>query len=803
MQASVGKSSGGGNGRNGGTGANKRAGGSNGNGGNGNGNGRKKRKRPPSTGKLILINILKALFVVACLAVVAGSIFAVSLVRYAVESTEDDDLDLSTFVRSSTGYIMAYNPSNANAEEEDDASIYHTLVGESNSIWVELKDIPQYMQDAVISTEDRDFWDHNGFSVTRTAFAFVNEIFHFRTQFGGSTLDQQLVKNITGEKEVTGADGETTAGYQRKIREIYRAWVLNKNFSKQMILEAYLNTMPLTGTIVGVQAAAYEYFYVEDLNQLSVAQCAMIIGITNAPGRYNPYVNPEQCKIRRDYVLSTMKTTGTLSEEDYQKAIAEDLNLYTGQRERATNEVNSYFTDALFEEVIKDLQDKFDISRTEAVRRYYNYGWRIYATVNTDVQTEMERVYSMGQGDQAEGYIFPDISAEIEKTDDNGNKYTETVTPQSAMVTIDYSGNLVGVVGGLGPKTESLSLNRATQSVRQVGSTMKAIGAYVLGIENGAIDYSSMIEDSGIKPNPSKPVRDPETGELINNWPQNVFNTGGKGDPTLVVDALTVSLNTVAVKVGVRVGVQEMFDFMTGTLNITSLVSEGAYTDLDLAPLVLGSMTHGISPIELAAAYQILGNDGSYNSVHTYSKIIDSNGNIVMEPKRTQVQAVSPETAYIMNRMLRNVFGTSTGSAGGGVNGTAKGMGLSMMESAAKTGTTTDDRDRWIVGLTPYYVSTVWWGYDEIAELDWTTSPTKNATILCWNTVNETIHQNLAPKPFYESMPGGVVEHQFCRDTGELATANCTNVQTGYYNVGLRVPDECYIHSHGIGTEGE
>lgn len=728
----------------------------------------------------------------ACLGIIALSIFAVVMVRHVIETTDDSELDLATFQRSATGYIYALNADNPNASSEGDWEVYHTLIGDSNSIWVELSDIPKAMQDAAIATEDRDFMNHGGFSISRTFLAALNEIFHFRTQFGGSTLDQQLVKNITGEKEV---------GYERKLREIYRAWVLNKNYSKQIILEAYLNTMPLTSTIVGVKAGAYEYFYTENLHDLSLAQCAMIIGITNSPTRYNPYLNPDQCKERRDYVLYSMRNENMITEEEYQSALSEDLGLYTGHRETANDEVTSYFFDSLYEEVIADIQEKFGVTRPVASRYLYNSGWRIYATVDTSVQSSMEEVYYKGQGPQEDGYVFPDISAEVETADENGNIVTQTVTPQSAMVTIDYNGNLVGVVGGLGPKNQSLGQNRAVGSVRQVGSTMKAIGAYALGIEEGKIDYSSLIPDLGVKPNPSKPVRD-EEGNLVNNWPQNVFNSGGKGDMIPVVDAVTVSLNTVAVRVGMRVGIEEMFDFMEGTLQISSLLREGAYTDLDYAPLVLGSMTYGISPLELTAAYQIFGNGGVYNSVHTYYQILDADGNVVMEPDRISIQAISPETAYIMTQILTHVFSSSRGSAGTGVNGTARGMGLSTMQSAAKTGTTTDDKDRWIVGYTPYYVSGVWWGYDATAALDWKTTPSINATTLCWNTVMEQVHENKTPKNIYDQAPSGIQEHSFCRESGQLATGACPDVQTGYYNVNVRVPGECFLHGSS-GLSGE
>lgn len=746
----------------------------------------------------MFFNILKLVFVLGCLGLIALSIVAVSIVQYAVESTENDSdwLELSIFQRSATSYIMARTP--GTTEEDDNYQVYQRLVGDSNSMWASLDEIPVWMQDAAIATEDANFLNHNGFSLTRTIYAAVNEVFHFQRSFGGSTLDQQLVKNVTGENEVLGEDGDALAGYKRKIREIYRAWVINQNYSKQTILESYLNTIPLTGTIVGVRAGAEKYFYVTDLDELSLAQCAMIIGVTNAPGRFDPYNNPQNCLDRRNYVLRRMQETGKITEAECAAAQAEPLGLYTGARApAATNTINSYFVDALFEEVIADYMALMNVNEATATRAYYNSGWEIYSTVDLALQEEMERVYEMGAGPQEEGYIFPNITSEVEVAE-GGTVTLQEVGPQSAMVSLDYSGNIRGVVGGIGPKTGSLILNRATGSVRQVGSTMKPIAAYVLGIENGLIDYSSAIEDSGIMPNPdpSKRKIDPDTGLPMNNWPQNVFNTKGKGDPTPVVDAITESLNTVAVRVGVRVGIEDMFDFLVNTLHVTSLVEdENGQTDKALAPLVLGSMTHGMSPLELAACYQIFGNGGVYNSTHTYTKILDTNGNLVMEPKRISIQAISPETAYIMNRLLKNVLSNS----GGVINGTARGMGMTYTDSVAKTGTTSDDRDRWIVGLTPNYVSAVWWGYDAEAYLEWPTTPSQNATILCWHTVMEAMAE-VVPEQSFPERPSTVVEQAFCRDSGDLATENCPSHQTGYYNSSLRIPGECYLHNGGASS---
>jgi penicillin-binding protein 1A len=296
------------------------------------------------------------------------------------------------------------------------------------------------------------------------------------------------------------------------------------------------------------------------------------------------------------------------------------------------------------------------------------------------------------------------------------------------------------------------------------------------------------------------------TGDPENlNWPRN-YTGPGSGENIPVVDALAQSLNTIAVRVGMRMDEEEMFDFLVNTLDITSLVEkdDAGNTDIALAPLVLGSMTHGITPYELAGAYQMFGNSGVYNTLHCYTEVRDSFDNIVLEPVIAQKQAISESTSYVMNRLLKNVLGVSAGTETNRA-GTANGMALSYMDSVAKTGTTTDDKDRWFVGLTPYYVSVVWWGYDQPREMidantgrAYSASARTNPPPVMWKTVMEAAQADLPAKDF-PAMPTGVRQENFCRATGELATANCTDVQTGYYIEGTRVPNACFIHGGGFG----
>ncbi len=702
---------------------------------------------------MIFVNLAKAFLVLLCVGFIALSVVAVQVTKFIVDTTADDDamLDIEMLKLPQTGYILAQDPATGEWIE------YQKLTRESNSVWVALDKIPKQMSEAVVATEDREFYEHNGVSIKRTAYAFFNELFQFDRTFGASTIDQQLVKNITGDKAVYGEDGSMEAGYKRKTREIFRAWGLNTRYSKDMIMEAYLNTLPLSGTIVGVQAGAIEYFN-KDVSELTLAECALIAGITQAPGKYNPFTNPDNALKRRDDVLYFMLESGKISQAEFDEAVAQPLGLNQGQLEARQNqeqEVTSYFTDAVFEAVVEDLvKQGICTSREAAIDYYYTAGLRIESTVDLTLQAEMERVYALGWG---EGGLFPE---QVVATTEAG----EEVHPQSAMAVVRYDGSLAGVVGGLGEKKESLGLNRATQSARPVGSTMKPLAAYALGIEYEIINYSSLVADTYVIPE--------------QKWPVNYGPKAPTGRAVPVSDAVAESLNTIPGHVGEWVGIEEMYDFLTNTLEISTLVGEGTVNDKGLSPLVIGGMTHGITAAELAAAYTMFGGGESYgihNTLHCYQRVTDARGNIVMEPEVTTMQAISPENAYIMNRLLSNVLRSS-----GPVSGTARGLALDTSDSVGKTGTTTDDKDRWFVGLSPYYVSAVWWGYDQNEVLEWSPKASTNPPPNVWHNIIDTVQENMPEKDF-PAAPAGVVERPFCRDSGLLAGEACGNRQTGYY----------------------
>ncbi len=734
-----------------------------------------RRPTPGQTAKIVVFNLLKAAFVTLCACLVVAAIVMVNVTSYVLKTMENDDvmLNLESQSMPQVGYILARDPATGEwIEYQKNTS------GSINNIWVSYEQIPQALKDAAVSTEDREFFEHGGFNLRRTIGAAANEFLMFQDQFGASTIDQQLVKNLTKD-DVVSEDGDRTAGYERKIREIFRAVGLNNRYSKEQILEAYLNTMGLSGNIVGVQAAAHEYFY-KDVSELSIAECALIVGITKAPGAYNPYLHPEAAMKRRDDVLTFMRDNAKITEEQYQEALVQPLGLYEGARQEDESTTDSgatsYFTDAVFEQVVHDLVEQGIMpNREAAINYYYTGGLRIEATIDLKLQAEMEKLYELGYG---EGGAFPATEfLPAGSTDANGNVVTSDTYAQSAMAVVRYDGSLAGVVGGIGEKEVSLGLNRATQSPRPVGSTMKPVAAYPMALDNGLINYGSLIPDSYVLSNP--------------DWPVNYGPTAPTNNLVPVYYAIANSMNTVAAWVGNVVGVEEMYDFAANTLEISTLVNEGDVNDHGLSPLVLGGMTKGISAAELANAYTMYGGEstyGGFTSLHTYERVLDANGNIVMLADKTQSQAISPQTGYIMNRLLSNVLRIQ--------GGTANGMALETTDSVGKTGTTSDNKDRWFVGLTPNYVTACWWGYDSNDVLKLPAGTTTNPPTIAWKMLMDTIQADMEPKEF-PPRPDGVEELAFCRDSGLLAGEKCTNRMTGFYNTEYK-PDVCTIHDTAV-----
>ncbi len=642
----------------------------------------------------------------------------------------DSDFDVNALDLNYTS-IVYYT--DADGEPHELERLYKS----QNRVWADITEIPKYMQDAFVSIEDERFYSHNGVDIPRTLKATVMYVFQGSSSFGGSTITQQLVKNITGDKD---------ARPDRKIREMWRAMSLERKYSKEQILELYLNTIFLANNCNGVQAAANKYFG-KDVSELSLAQCASIAGITQYPSRYDPLVNPDKNIEKQRLVLNKMLELEKISQEEYDSAIAEELD-FQDHKIKGSDHVQSYFIDQLINDLIRDLQKEKGYSADFAEKTVYNGGLKIYATIDPEVQKVMEEVYENKAN-------FPKVSGEV--------------TPQSAMVVLDPStGGVVGTVGGIGKKSGDRILNRASMSYRQPGSTIKPLSVYAPAIEQGKIMPTTIVEDAPID---------------IDGWKPTNYYKGYKGSVT-ARNALKESMNTPAIRVLQDVGVDYSFDFMTKKLGFTSLVSNETrdgkkYTDKNLSSLALGGLTDGLSATEIAAAYATFANNGLYNKPHTYTKVVNGDGETVLENKAAPTVAMSESTAFLVNSMLQSVIKDGTGTA-------AK---LSVnMPAGGKTGTTDDQNDRWFAGFTPYYVGVVWYGYDQPKSLEFLSY---HPCMPVWKKVMDAINKNLPAKDF--EIPSTIEEAKVCSVTGKLATTNCTTI-TEYFKAGKGPTAYCPGH---------
>ncbi|MDL2215772.1 penicillin-binding protein [Ruminococcaceae bacterium OttesenSCG-928-N02] len=720
----------------------------------------KQRLSTPEGRKEVLKSIGFWLGIMVCVGVMVMSVFGVGLTIYLVRVTENDDmmLNLSDIKLSFTTILYAQD------EQTGEWVEYQRLgsqEGGESRVWVDLGDMNEYLPQAFIAVEDQTFYEHDGVNWKRSFSALLNSITTrlgmplYSSMQGASTITQQLIKNLTGDEEQDA---------MRKFREMYRAIVLENQYSKDLILEAYLNVLRLTGQIAGVQAGANTYFGVDVLD-LSIAQCASLAAITKNPYAYNPYTFPEEHLTRRDYIIGLMYNQGMITLEQRDEARAEPLGLVESTNTGGTGSRNTWFTDTVIEEVVTDLMAEYNYTRAEATSLLYNGGLRIYTTVVPSLQTAMEEVMEEATMFSGHSHTYTVIV--------DGETVEREEGAQAAMISLTYDGGVAAVAGGIGPKEVDRGLNRAYVP-RQTGSSMKPIAAYVLGIEYEYITMSSTFVDS-----PLMQIRDDKTGQL-RDWPANYSQHYEEID-ILVNSAIARSLNTIAVKVGNLVGSSTMYDFLEGTLGITSLVESGPTNDKDLAPLVLGALTEGISPAEMAGAYLMFGNGGIHYAIHSYTTVENASGEVILDKTVTRTQAISEETAAIMLKMLQGVL------QGGG---TGSGLAPRYMAAAGKTGTTSDNKDHWFVGLTPYYVTATWWGFDHpdfLTKFSFATHPPTTA----WRAVMNAAQENLEWRAF--PVCRSLVELAYCADSGDLAGGACPTHVTGYYRPN-KVPGSCILH---------
>ena len=620
-----------------------------------------------------------------------------------------------------------------------------TLSAEQNRIWVDFEDIPKDMKDAFVAIEDERFYSHSGFDIKRTAKAFFvyikNKFTGGETTFGGSTITQQLVKNLTQKTERTAA---------RKIQEISRAVNLEKKISKDKILELYLNSIYLSQGCNGVQAASHKFFG-KPVSELNLAECASIAGITQYPTLYDPLINPENNKKKQEVVLGKMLELGYITQEEHDEAAGFELTFTEfDESTLLTGTIHSYFVDQIAYDVLEGLKS-LGYTENIANKMLYSGGLKIVATIDPDVQRAMEKVFENTEN-------FPNSTG-----DDPA---------QSAMAIVDpYTGQVKGLVGGVGKKSGNLVLNRATQTLRQPGSSIKPIAVYAPAIEKGIINAADIYQDKAIS---------------YGDWTPRNYDHTYSGSVSIRT-AVKRSLNTIPVQVLDKMGANASYNFLTQKLGITSLVknekgSDGkVYSDIGLSQLALGGLTHGVSVLEMTAAYTPFVNRGIYTAPYCYTSVTDSKGNELLSNAPKQTIALSEQTAYIMSRLLGEVV---TGGTGGGAQLS------SGLYTAGKTGTTSDSHDRWFVGYTPHYVGTVWYGYDNPRPM----THSGNPCIKVWRAVMTEVNAGL--KNSAPAVPSGVKYVSYCSETGLLAGEHCGDKVVGFWFTSDNMPKETCKSKH-------
>ena len=690
----------------------------------------------------------RAFVTVLSVFIISGCIIGCVLATVILGMVDDAEVvDLDQLELSYTTIIYTKDPETGVYVEDT------KLYGENGKlIWADYDQFPDYLIDTVVAAEDKRFWHHQGVDFARTIQA-TTDFLTGSDSGGGSTITQQLIKNVTGANEVR---------IDRKVKEIFNALALEKKYSKQQILEAYLNVIALGYNTRGVQAAANMY-YDKDISELTIQECAGLISITNNPSIFEPFGHPENNKERRRYIYGEMMEMGYIDRTEYDSLCESDIVTSKGQvTGKASGKYTSWFIDYVIDDVIDDLMDEYGWDKKTAQYNLYNNGYRIYATVDNRIQKIVEDYYENPEG-------FP--------------KVRNSEQPDSAFVVLNYQGEVVAIVGGKGEKTGSRLFNIAAHGKRHIGSTIKPISSYALAIENDLITFSSVITDEPIY----------KAGETIGSttfkadWPINYFE-GYMGDVT-VRTAVARSINTIPVKLVTFMTPRTVFDFLTQKLHITTLVETGANNDVAVAPMALGSFTKGVPPIELAGAYQMIGNGGLYIEPHSYTKVLDSEGAVILTANTAPERVISAETSMILNKLCQEVVYGANGTA----NPTAQIPGYTV---AGKTGSASDNTDLWFVGMTPQYLGVCWLGFKEtMTAIDYSQYPTP----IIWQAIMKKVMATEDPNvKFPES--SNVVSATYCLASGDLAGPSCAETGIGWYKK-TNLPGnctKCYGFSSGI-----
>lgn len=670
--------------------------------------------------KITLISIL-FLSVAMSLALICGAVF---INKYSDSHVDDELLRISRSSSQTLFYYYSYG------DREKSIGNAHLIEGAKldNGVkyeYVSYDRLPKHLINAFVAIEDKRFEQHNGMDYLRSAKAVINYVTGGKSTFGGSTITQQLVKNLTGNDQFD---------VTRKISEAFSAMDLEEKYDKTEIMEMYLNVINLASGCRGVGAAA-SYYYSKEPCELTLSECATIAAITNNPSKYNPLKNPENNKRRRNLVLSCMLREGYITQQEHDEARDSELELNISAK-YSSGHVNSWYIDMVTEDVINDLAAKYDITRSTAALMLYNGGYKIYTAMDASIQNIIDEYYS-------NQYNFP--------IDSNGNM------PQSSIIVINpHNGDILGVAGGIGTKSANRVQSYATDTKRPPGSAIKPLSVYAPALDKGIIKWSTIVSDSPIKEG--------------TDWPRNADGIY-RGNVT-VQYAIEQSLNTVAVRVLNMLGNRNSIDFLNEKLHITSLDGNRDSGDASLA---LGQPSDGITLRELTAAYSIL-EDGVMSKPRSYYKVTDSEGRIILDNSPSQEPVISRASAAIMTKLLQTVV----------ERGTAKGkITLSdTIEVSGKTGTSQNNCDKYFVGYTPQLLAGVWFGYEYPKPL---VEFGGNFSATVWDEIMSLIYQSADFKDSRNKfdMPDDVQKLTYNSETGEMPSKedDYTLMEDGWFTV--------------------
>ena len=764
-------------------------------------------------GKRIVVRLFKALLICIVLATVVGMAGGGLFIKKII----DDTPHVSTSDVKPKGFTTFVYADDGSTEIERFVS------SGSNRVYKSIDEIPKNLQHAFVAIEDERFYKHNGIDLQGIARAAVVGIARGGFSEGASTLTQQLIKNnvfpnFTKEKNFYDK-------LQRKIQEQYLAVQIEKQMSKNEIMESYLNTINLGQNCLGVQSASQRYFG-KDVSDLTLSECAVIAGITQNPTDYDPVTRPENNKIRRNKVLKNMLEQGYISQKQYDKAMSDDVyaRIQATSASSQADNAYSYFVDALTQQVIQDLKDQLGYTDTQAYNAVYSGGLSIYSTQNQEMQKicdeeanndanypglkeyGLDYALTVTRADgSVENYGSNNIKNYVEKTYGNdqgllyssedaakamvaewkstiaqeGDTYDERITitpqPQSSITIMDQkTGQVKAMVGGRGEKASSLGLNRAYQgSKRQPGSTFKILAAYAPALDSCDKTLATTIDD---EPYTLK------SGQVLRNANKQY------GGTTTLREGIKRSINVVAVKLSDEItqelGYEYCQKFGISTLVKNKTINGKVFDDSTSQTLALGGITEGVYNYEMCAAYATIANGGEYNKPTLYSKVVDHDGNVLLDGTGESHTVLKDSTAYLLTSAMEDVVNSGTGTA----------CQLPNMPVAGKTGTTTSNKDLWFCGFTPYYTCAVWGGYDDNKECDYDTS----FRFRLWKGIMSRIHENLEEKDF--KVPSSVERKSICTITGKLAGSGCPSI-TEYFAKDTLPTETCSGHGYSYGSK--